>query len=189
LHLTAAWYRYAKEFAAESGGSFKVEHDMKEAFKDADVVYPKSWAPFAVMKKRTELIRAGHAKVSGWRWLFPSLPPSHAHAHGSAALSLSLSGAHSLTHATQGPAMESLEKEALETNSKHKDWECTEEMMAVTKGGKAHYMHPLPADLTGVSCEEVGVLRLPRTVSLSLSLCVCVCVCVCVLESHVPKSS
>jgi ornithine carbamoyltransferase len=28
---------------------------MKEAFKDADIVYPKSWAPFAAMEKRTNL--------------------------------------------------------------------------------------------------------------------------------------
>jgi ornithine carbamoyltransferase len=44
--------------AAESGGSFTCVHDMEEAFRDADVVYPKSWAPYAVMKERTELLRA-----------------------------------------------------------------------------------------------------------------------------------
>ena len=49
----------AKKFSQESGGSFTITHDMKEAFKDADIVYPKSWAPFNVMKKRTELLRAG----------------------------------------------------------------------------------------------------------------------------------
>ena len=27
-------------------------------------------------------------------------------------------------------------------------------MMKLTKGGKAHYMHCLPADITGVSCKE-----------------------------------
>jgi ornithine carbamoyltransferase len=32
---------------------------MDEAFKDADIVYPKSWAPYAVMGKRTDLLRAG----------------------------------------------------------------------------------------------------------------------------------
>ena len=31
---------------------------MDEAFKDADIVYPKSWAPFHVMQRRTELLRA-----------------------------------------------------------------------------------------------------------------------------------
>ena len=33
-------------------------------------------------------------------------------------------------------------------------WACTEELMATTKDGKALYMHCLPADITGVSCEE-----------------------------------
>ncbi|PKM99116.1 MAG: knotted carbamoyltransferase YgeW [Elusimicrobia bacterium HGW-Elusimicrobia-2] len=42
--------------AKESGGSFKVSHDMKDAFKDADIVYPKSWASFSVMKERTKLL-------------------------------------------------------------------------------------------------------------------------------------
>ena len=31
---------------------------MEEAFKDADIVYPKSWAPYKVMEQRTELLRA-----------------------------------------------------------------------------------------------------------------------------------
>jgi ornithine carbamoyltransferase len=31
---------------------------MKDAFKDADIVYPKSWAPFHVMQQRTELLKA-----------------------------------------------------------------------------------------------------------------------------------
>ncbi|MBK7211791.1 MAG: knotted carbamoyltransferase YgeW [Bacteroidales bacterium] len=43
--------------AAETGGSFRVTHSMDEAFKDADIVYPKSWAPFNVMEQRTELLR------------------------------------------------------------------------------------------------------------------------------------
>jgi ornithine carbamoyltransferase len=44
-------------FAKENGGSFKVVNSMDEAFAGADVVYPKSWAPFHVMEKRTELLR------------------------------------------------------------------------------------------------------------------------------------
>lgn len=44
--------------AAESGGSFKVSNSMEEAFKDADIVYPKSWAPYHVMERRTSLLRA-----------------------------------------------------------------------------------------------------------------------------------
>jgi ornithine carbamoyltransferase len=33
----------AKDNAAATGGSFRVVNDMDEAFRDADVVYPKSW--------------------------------------------------------------------------------------------------------------------------------------------------
>jgi len=47
-----------------------------------------------------------------------------------------------------------LEKEALAHNAKFTDWECTEERMARTKDGKALYMHCLPADISGVSCEQ-----------------------------------
>ncbi len=42
----------------------------------------------------------------------------------------------------------------LAQNAEHKDWECTEELMKTTKDGKAIYLHCLPADITGVSCEE-----------------------------------
>ncbi len=42
--------------AKESGGSFKVVNSMEEAFTNAYIVYPKSWAPFEVMKTRTELL-------------------------------------------------------------------------------------------------------------------------------------
>ena len=91
----------AKKNAAEQGGKFEITNSMAEAFKDADVVYPKSWAPFKAMEERTEL-------------------------YG---------------------------KRLLAQNAEHKDWECTEEMMALTKDGKAMYMHCLPADITDVSCE------------------------------------
>lgn len=103
----------AKKNAAESGGSFTKTNSMAEAFKDADVVYPKSWAPFAAMEKRTVLY--GNGDMEG---------------------------------------VNKLEKDLLEQNKKHKDWECTEELMATTKDGKAIYLHCLPADITGVSCEE-----------------------------------
>ncbi|MFZ5950284.1 MAG: knotted carbamoyltransferase YgeW, partial [Candidatus Rifleibacteriota bacterium] len=49
--------KLAKKQAKESGGKFTVSNSMDEAFKDADIVYPKSWAPFAVMGRRTELLR------------------------------------------------------------------------------------------------------------------------------------
>ena len=102
----------AKKQSAESGGSLTVSHDMKEAFRDADIVYPKSWAPFKAMEERTELY--GNGDLEG---------------------------------------IKALERRLLAQNANHKDWECTEEMMKLTKGGKALYLHCLPADRTGVSCE------------------------------------
>jgi len=102
----------AKKQSAESGGSLSVSHDMKEAFRDADIVYPKSWAPFKAMEERTELY--GNGDLEG---------------------------------------IKALERRLLAQNANHKDWECTEEMMKLTKGGKALYLHCLPADITGVSCE------------------------------------
>ena len=102
----------AKKQSAESGGSITISHDMKEAFRDADIVYPKSWAPFKAMEERTELY--GNGDLEG---------------------------------------IKALEKRLLAQNANHKDWECTEEMMKLTKDGKALYLHCLPADITGVSCE------------------------------------
>ena len=99
--------------AAKTGGTFTKTHSMAEAFKDADIVYPKSWAPFAAMEKRTDLYGRGDAE-----------------------------------------GIKALEKELLAQNALHTDWECTESRMAMTKGGKALYMHCLPADITGVSCQQ-----------------------------------
>ncbi len=48
----------ARRFAGASGGSFTVTHSMADAFTGADIVYPKSWAPMAVMRERTRLLRA-----------------------------------------------------------------------------------------------------------------------------------
>ena len=48
----------AKKQAVASGGSFKISHSMKEAVKDADIVYPKSWAPYHIMQERTKLLQA-----------------------------------------------------------------------------------------------------------------------------------
>ncbi|MBO5770679.1 MAG: knotted carbamoyltransferase YgeW [Spirochaetales bacterium] len=45
--------------AAASGGSYKRVTSMEEAFEGADIVYPKSWAPFAVMEERTQLVGEG----------------------------------------------------------------------------------------------------------------------------------
>ncbi|OQX73715.1 MAG: knotted carbamoyltransferase YgeW, partial [Bacteroidetes bacterium 4484_249] len=53
----------AKKQADKSGGAFKITNSMQDAFKDADVVYPKSWAPFNVMQKRTELLKKNDDKA------------------------------------------------------------------------------------------------------------------------------
>ena len=104
----------AKKNAAESGGSFSITNDMKEAFKDADVVYPKSWAPFAAMEVRTDLY--GKGDFDG---------------------------------------IDKLEKELLAQNAEHMDWVVDDEMMKLTKNGlDTLYMHPLPADIQGLSCEH-----------------------------------
>lgn len=103
----------AKKNAADNNCTFTKTNSMEEAFKDADIVYPKSWAPFAAMEKRTKLYQAGDKE-----------------------------------------GIDALEKELLAQNAEHKDWACTEEMMSLTKDGKALYLHCLPADITGLSCEE-----------------------------------
>jgi knotted carbamoyltransferase YgeW len=48
----------AREYAEKSGGSFSITHSMSDAMSDADIVYPKSWAPFHIMQQRTELLKA-----------------------------------------------------------------------------------------------------------------------------------
>jgi knotted carbamoyltransferase YgeW len=45
--------------AAASGGKFTKSNSMEEAFAGADIVYPKSWAPFSAMEKRTDLYGEG----------------------------------------------------------------------------------------------------------------------------------
>ena len=47
-----------------------------------------------------------------------------------------------------------LEKKLLAQNANHKKWECTEDLMKTTRNGKALYLHCLPADITGVSCDQ-----------------------------------
>jgi knotted carbamoyltransferase YgeW len=48
----------ARKNATESGGKFEHVNSMEEAFAGADIVYPKSWAPYHVMERRTDLLRA-----------------------------------------------------------------------------------------------------------------------------------
>jgi len=51
----------AKKQAVQSGGSFNISHDMNEAMKGADIVYPKSWAPYHIMQQRTDLLKNADA--------------------------------------------------------------------------------------------------------------------------------
>jgi len=103
----------AKKNASDSRGGFEVVNSMEEAFRDADVVYPKSWAPYKVMERRTELLKRNDR-----------------------------------------PGLVELEKECLGNNAKFTSWECDSRKMALTKGGKAPYLHCLPADITDVSCKQ-----------------------------------
>ena len=99
--------------ATQNGSNFTKTNSMAEAFEGAHIVYPKSWAPFGAMEKRTDLY--GKGDFDG---------------------------------------IDVLEKELLTQNADHKDWECTEKLMAATNEGRALYMHCLPADISGVSCQE-----------------------------------
>ena len=45
--------------ASRGGGKFTKTNSMSEAFAGAHVVYPKSWAPFSAMEKRTNLYGEG----------------------------------------------------------------------------------------------------------------------------------
>jgi knotted carbamoyltransferase YgeW len=53
--IMASVEQVAAENAARYGGKFSRSPSMAEAFADADIVYPKSWAPYAAMEKRTDL--------------------------------------------------------------------------------------------------------------------------------------
>ncbi len=50
----------AAAYSKASGGNFTITHSMDEAFKDADVVYPKSWASFEIMEERTQVLASGN---------------------------------------------------------------------------------------------------------------------------------
>ena len=108
----------AKKQSASNGGNFEISGCMEDAFTNADIVYPKSWAPYQVMQKRTEL----------------------------------------LSNSDKAGLVE-LEKECLDNNAKHKNWECDEQKMKRTAKGEALYMHCLPADISGVSCIQGEVSK------------------------------
>jgi knotted carbamoyltransferase YgeW len=52
----------AAEFAGSNDTKFEIVHSLEEAFKGADIVYPKSWAPYNVMLQRTELLKSEDAE-------------------------------------------------------------------------------------------------------------------------------
>ncbi len=108
----------ARRNSAASGGSFRRTESMAEAVAGADIVYPKSWAPYRVMEERTSLLKRGDRE-----------------------------------------GLKALEKECLANNARFKNWECDAAKMKGTKGGSALYMHCLPADISGVSCERGEVAR------------------------------
>jgi knotted carbamoyltransferase YgeW len=49
----------ARKQSAKCRGKFEVVSSMEDAFRGADVVYPKSWAPYDVMQRRTPLLQRG----------------------------------------------------------------------------------------------------------------------------------
>jgi len=103
----------AAKQAAENGSKFEIVEDMETAFENADIIYPKSWAPYWVMQKRTELLKAKNYD-----------------------------------------GLKELEKQALEENAKYLHWETNAEKVSLTKDSDALYMHPLPADISGLSCKN-----------------------------------
>jgi knotted carbamoyltransferase YgeW len=102
----------AKSNSAQSGGSLNISHSMEEAMQDADIVYPKSWAPFHIMQQRTSLLQKADKQ-----------------------------------------GLKELEQVCLANNAKFKNWEYDASKMKQTKNGDALYLHCLPADISGVSCE------------------------------------
>jgi knotted carbamoyltransferase YgeW len=53
------------EANARHGGSFRIVDDMDEAFRDADVVYPKSWGAHDLMVERVGANAAGDTNAMG----------------------------------------------------------------------------------------------------------------------------
>ena len=104
----------ARQNAVASGGRFEQIEDIDAAFEGADIVYPKSWGPYALMQERVEANRRNDKEE-----------------------------------------MQRIERRALETNKTHRDWICDERRMKLTRGGKAQYMHCLPADIGAEVSEKV----------------------------------
>jgi knotted carbamoyltransferase YgeW len=108
----------AEKNALRCGSTFKISHSMDEAMRGADIVYPKSWAPFQIMQQRTELLKKSDKE-----------------------------------------GLKELEHVCLANNARFTGWEFDEAKLKLTRNGDALYMHCLPADISGVSCERGEVSR------------------------------
>jgi knotted carbamoyltransferase YgeW len=108
----------AEKNALSHGTTFKISHSMEVAMRDADIVYPRSWAPYHIMQQRTELL-----KIS------------------------------------DKAGLKELEKICLANNARFTGWEFDEAKLKLTRKGDALYMHCLPADISGVSCERGEVSK------------------------------
>jgi knotted carbamoyltransferase YgeW len=108
----------AEKNALSCGSTFKISHSMEEAMRDADIVYPKSWAPFHIMQQRTELLKK-----------------------------------------SDKAGLKELEQVCLANNARFTGWEFDEAKLKLTRNGDALYMHCLPADISGVSCDRGEVSK------------------------------
>src|SRR5665647_2092229 len=108
----------AEKNAISCGSTFKISHSMEEAMSDADIVYPKSWAPFHIMQQRTELLKK-----------------------------------------SDKAGLKELEQICLANNARFTGWEFGEAKLKLTRNGDALYMHCLPADISGVSCDRGEVSK------------------------------
>ena len=108
----------AEKNAISCGSTFKISHSMEEAMSDADIVYPKSWAPFHIMQQRTELLKK-----------------------------------------SDKAGLKELEQVCLANNARFTGWEFDGAKLKLTRNGDALYMHCLPADISGVSCDRGEVSK------------------------------
>lgn len=121
----------AARHARASGGSFTQVHDMAEAFRNADIVYPKSWAPYRVMEERTRILRAGQRD---------KLTALEQEALAGNARYKNWECTEELMSLTAAPTVPLAAGERAGEG--------------VESAGRALYMHCLPADISGVSCRQ-----------------------------------
>lgn len=103
----------AAKQAKENGSKFEIVDSMEASFENADIIYPKSWAPYWVMGERTKLLQNNDFD-----------------------------------------GLKALEQKALAENANFMNWEVDQAKVNLTKNKNALYMHPLPADISGLSCKN-----------------------------------